>query len=481
MTVTIDCEPLAGVVHGSSNKRCEVVRRRAECNQLRAVVGGTRRETARHLCDYARLSVPKDASPSSLSPGQMRKGYIAAELDIATLLNRPPRRRTCPRLQGLEMNLQAFTTPAALRARSWSRGLREGRKTCEQGHGQRRPTFTAPPARKGVSVRLSVSAPNSPTTPPAGSGVDASGPDSTASPVYSCPTCGAMVKPLEKPSCGACGSRFAVRDGFLDMVPQGTPPPALGPARQSLFQNPLVSFAYERGWRRQFAQAGFPGPDRELDLMRDFFFGEEPPREQGEPIQTRPGELPETRKLNNVRGDAGVLTLDLSCGSGFMSRKMGSIPGFGRVIAVDLSAAMLIEAIGRAEDEGVSFDTVRADVARLPFADGSVDFVHAGAALHCWPKLQDGLAEVHRVLAPGGKFFATTFLRGAYLPRIVSQANLDERSMRVLRQIADRISSNQAYRFFEVDELTWLVKAAGFTDVSVEALNRCAVVRCSKE
>lgn len=28
---------------------------------------------------------------------------------------------------------------------------------------------------------------------------------------------------------------------------------------------------------------------------------------------------------------------------------------------------------------------VRADVSRLPFASGSIDAVHAGAALHCWP------------------------------------------------------------------------------------------------
>lgn len=28
---------------------------------------------------------------------------------------------------------------------------------------------------------------------------------------------------------------------------------------------------------------------------------------------------------------------------------------------------------------------VRADISRLPIATGSVDAVHAGAALHCWP------------------------------------------------------------------------------------------------
>jgi len=28
---------------------------------------------------------------------------------------------------------------------------------------------------------------------------------------------------------------------------------------------------------------------------------------------------------------------------------------------------------------------VRADISRLPFSSGTVDVVHAGAALHCWP------------------------------------------------------------------------------------------------
>ena len=31
---------------------------------------------------------------------------------------------------------------------------------------------------------------------------------------------------------------------------------------------------------------------------------------------------------------------------------------------------------------------VRADIARLPFPDDSVDGLHAGAAIHCWPNPQ---------------------------------------------------------------------------------------------
>ena len=78
---------------------------------------------------------------------------------------------------------------------------------------------------------------------------------------------------------------------------------------------------------------------------------------------------------------------------------------------------------------------LRADVARMPFATGSVDAIHAGetviltavqplvtqvqhylftlpagAAIHCWPNPQAALAEISRVLRPGGVFVASTFM-----------------------------------------------------------------------
>ncbi|GJY30662.1 uncharacterized methyltransferase, chloroplastic [Tanacetum coccineum] len=54
---------------------------------------------------------------------------------------------------------------------------------------------------------------------------------------------------------------------------------------------------------------------------------------------------------------------------------------------------------------------VRADVSRLPFASGSIDAVHAGAALHCWPSPSNAIAEINRILRSGGVFVGTTFLR----------------------------------------------------------------------
>ena len=36
---------------------------------------------------------------------------------------------------------------------------------------------------------------------------------------------------------------------------------------RDLFTSPSVSFAYERGWRQGFAAAGFPGPDKEYEMV----------------------------------------------------------------------------------------------------------------------------------------------------------------------------------------------------------------------
>jgi hypothetical protein len=38
----------------------------------------------------------------------------------------------------------------------------------------------------------------------------------------------------------------------------------------TIFRSPLVSFAYERGWRQGFAWAGFPGADKEFELAMDY-------------------------------------------------------------------------------------------------------------------------------------------------------------------------------------------------------------------
>lgn len=155
----------------------------------------------------------------------------------------------------------------------------------------------------------------------------------------------------------------------------------------------------ERGWRQNFNNAGFPGIDKEAVELLSFL----------------------------EEGDVTGTVVDLSCGSGLMTRRLVSpmihvstpnihasthpsiradasaapspIPffpspqvksgRFSRVIGADYSESMLRETARRFRVEGMDApELVRCDAARLPFQTASLDAIHAGAALHCWPALE---------------------------------------------------------------------------------------------
>jgi SAM-dependent methyltransferase len=93
--------------------------------------------------------------------------------------------------------------------------------------------------------------------------------------------------------------------------------------------------------------------------------------------------------------------LDVGCGSGwFAARVQRELEAV--VVAVDQSERM----VDLAQAEGV--DARVADVQRLPFGDGEFDVVAANWMLYHLPDLERGLAEIARVLAPGGRLVAIT-------------------------------------------------------------------------
>jgi ubiquinone/menaquinone biosynthesis C-methylase UbiE len=95
---------------------------------------------------------------------------------------------------------------------------------------------------------------------------------------------------------------------------------------------------------------------------------------------------------------AGERVLDLGCGDGQLTQKIAAT---GAIVAgADASPQMVEAARGRGIDAQV------AQAESLPFADASFDAVFSNAALH-WVRGQDAMmAEVHRVLKPGGRFVA---------------------------------------------------------------------------
>ncbi|MED6169694.1 hypothetical protein PIB30_023718 [Stylosanthes scabra] len=105
----------------------------------------------------------------------------------------------------------------------------------------------------------------------------------------------------------------------------------------------------------------------------------------------------------------------LHCGSGLFSRKFTKFGTYSGVVALDFSENMLRQCYDFINKDDTllkaNLGLVRADVCRLPFSSGSIDAVHASAALHCWLSPSNSVAEISRILRSGGIFVGTTFLR----------------------------------------------------------------------
>lgn len=91
--------------------------------------------------------------------------------------------------------------------------------------------------------------------------------------------------------------------------------------------------------------------------------------------------------------------VDIGCGTGNVSELLS--PLVKRVVAVDASAAMLKAAQKRLEGRG-NVEFVRGEIQSLPLKDASADAAVAFLVLHHVPEISAALAEMRRVLRPGG-------------------------------------------------------------------------------
>lgn len=115
-----------------------------------------------------------------------------------------------------------------------------------------------------------------------------------------------------------------------------------------------------------------------------------------------PAELARRARRFAAAVGRGGHVLDLGCGSG---RDLAWFEAHGmRVTGADRSAGMLAEARRR-----TGARLIKCDMRRLPIPSASLDGVWACASLMHLPKrdLPAVLAEVHRVLRPGGRTFFT--------------------------------------------------------------------------
>jgi ubiquinone/menaquinone biosynthesis C-methylase UbiE len=102
--------------------------------------------------------------------------------------------------------------------------------------------------------------------------------------------------------------------------------------------------------------------------------------------------------------------LDAGCGTGAflvpLARRLA--PQGATVIGLDLAEGTLGQARACVQAEGLPVDCLIGDVEALPFDDRSFDLVLANYMLYHVPDLDKAIAELRRVLRPGGTLLAAT-------------------------------------------------------------------------
>ena len=109
---------------------------------------------------------------------------------------------------------------------------------------------------------------------------------------------------------------------------------------------------------------------------------------------------------------AGDRVLDVGCGPGLAVAYAAASES--RAVGVDASPTMVRQA-GRRNRAAIRRGHVeihRADAARLPFPDASFTKVGSLNSLQFWTDAPSGLAELHRVLRPGGQVAVVLMARG---------------------------------------------------------------------
>ena len=123
--------------------------------------------------------------------------------------------------------------------------------------------------------------------------------------------------------------------------------------------------------------------------------------EEGEELAERA-----TAGLANAKN---ILAIDLACGPGTYTRPLAA--RVRHAIGADLTPAMVEKARAEAARDGITnIEFVCADIYALPFADGAAGIVSCGYAFHHMTDPPRALAEMARVLQPGGRVAITDII-----------------------------------------------------------------------
>ena len=162
--------------------------------------------------------------------------------------------------------------------------------------------------------------------------------------------------------------------------------------------------------------------------------------------------------LDRLEPLAGLDLLDVAAGAG--GTAMEALRRGARVTAVDASAAMVQRIAARAP----SVAAHRMDGAALALPDHQFDTAISSFGVVLFPDPAAGMAELHRVLRPGGRVAVVTWTEPH---RYAMAARLYEAIIAVRGAPPPAAEPPAQLRFVEPERLRALVAAAGFGDISI--------------
>jgi SAM-dependent methyltransferase len=232
-----------------------------------------------------------------------------------------------------------------------------------------------------------------------------------------CPRCRGALSGIDELRCSACGVGFPVRGGI-----------------------PRMSDGAERRDERMAAEWQAQGHAHALYMDPTYIMND--------------WEREVLPRLADWLGDVPGTLIDIGCGVGKLGAALTTL---GRapaaLVGTDFQGTLLDEI--RVGYSGL----VEADVHRLPFKDAAFSAAITTNALHHFPEPEVAMAEIARVLQPGGVLVA-------YDPRYVTPL---EKLKKMLRKNDDAFTKD--HKAFRVDEYRDLLGSSGLRVIDVQIVD----------
>ncbi|MGF1660398.1 MAG: bifunctional demethylmenaquinone methyltransferase/2-methoxy-6-polyprenyl-1,4-benzoquinol methylase UbiE [Rubrimonas sp.] len=182
--------------------------------------------------------------------------------------------------------------------------------------------------------------------------------------------------------------------------------------------------------------------------------------------------------IDRLKPRPGMRLLDVAGGTGDISfRFLRRIKGEGDAVVLDMTEAMLVEGRRRAEKDRIDgVEWVCGDAMNLPFPDASFDAYTIAFGIRNVTRIEDALAEAHRVLKPGGRFVCLEFSQVTVPPL---QRLYDLYSFNVIPRIGQAVTGDRASyqylvesirKFPDQETFLQMIRDAGFARASYHNL-----------